>query len=310
MGLFSLLRKNKQEKSTSGDSGFYSRSEEESKAVRSRAKRKQGNQAAEPVDPVLPQKKRARRRLVGALALVLAVVVGLPMILDSEPKPLAEDIAVQIPSMNKPAAPSSSRQSGASASSSRVAASASLDQKEEVMEVAPAASSGAEPVPAATPNAGASKDEHKPAEMAKPVTAEKAPVSLPPPAKSESKPEHAQAAKAAAPSVDKADDAARAKAILEGRANTKANPAPTTPEKKPGKFTVQVAALATQEKIHELQTRLKDAGIQSYTQKVATESGDRTRIRVGPFGNKEEAEKMRARLNKLGMNGTVVPPAN
>ena len=33
--------------------------------------------------------RRARRRLVGAVALVLAVVIGLPMVLDSEPKLLS-----------------------------------------------------------------------------------------------------------------------------------------------------------------------------------------------------------------------------
>jgi len=45
----------------------------------------------------LQLRKRARRRLVGAIALVLAVVVFLPMILDNEPKPISEDIAINIP---------------------------------------------------------------------------------------------------------------------------------------------------------------------------------------------------------------------
>ncbi len=101
MGLFSFLGKNKQETSA-GESEFYSRAEEESQAARGQAKRKRGKAAkSEPVDPVLPEKKRARRRLVGAVALVLAVVIGLPMILDSEPKPLPDDIAIQIPSKDK-----------------------------------------------------------------------------------------------------------------------------------------------------------------------------------------------------------------
>jgi DedD protein len=46
----------------------------------------------------LQLRKRARRRLVGAVALVVIVVVFLPMILDNEPKPLSEDIAINIPS--------------------------------------------------------------------------------------------------------------------------------------------------------------------------------------------------------------------
>ena len=94
MGLFSFLRKNQQDSSV-GKSDFYSQADEEKPA---RGKRKQGNRREEPVDPVLPEKKRARRRLVGAIALVLAAVIGLPMILDSEPRQLPDDIDIQIPS--------------------------------------------------------------------------------------------------------------------------------------------------------------------------------------------------------------------
>ncbi len=43
-------------------------------------------------------KRRARRRLIGAIVLVTAMVVVLPMVLDSEPKPSGEEVAVRIPS--------------------------------------------------------------------------------------------------------------------------------------------------------------------------------------------------------------------
>ena len=45
------------------------------------------------LDPTLPEKQRARRRLVGAIAMVVAAVVILPMVLDSHPKPVTDDIA-------------------------------------------------------------------------------------------------------------------------------------------------------------------------------------------------------------------------
>lgn len=48
-------------------------------------------------DEELQLRKRARRRLVGAIALVLVVVVFLPMILDNEPRPLSEDIEISVP---------------------------------------------------------------------------------------------------------------------------------------------------------------------------------------------------------------------
>lgn len=43
-------------------------------------------------------KRRARRRLIGAIVLVTAIVVVLPMVLDSEPRPVGQEVTVQIPS--------------------------------------------------------------------------------------------------------------------------------------------------------------------------------------------------------------------
>ena len=54
---------------------------------------------AKPVsEEELQLRKRARRRLMGAIVLVAAVAVILPMVLDSEPKPTSQEINIQIPS--------------------------------------------------------------------------------------------------------------------------------------------------------------------------------------------------------------------
>jgi len=45
-------------------------------------------------------KRRARRRLVGAIALVVLVVVVLPIILDQKPRPGSQELTVQIPSQD------------------------------------------------------------------------------------------------------------------------------------------------------------------------------------------------------------------
>ena len=45
----------------------------------------------------LQLKKRARRRLVGAIALVVIIIVFLPMILDNEPRQMSQDISINIP---------------------------------------------------------------------------------------------------------------------------------------------------------------------------------------------------------------------
>ncbi|MBA5686246.1 SPOR domain-containing protein [Rugamonas apoptosis] len=343
MGLFSKLSKNKQE-SAGEDSGHYTRAEDQAATERARSKRAssaggkgRSRADAEAADPVLPEKKRARRRLVGAIALALAVAVGLPMVLDSEPKPLSSDIDIKIPSKDK---------SGELPAAAAVAASAALDNTEEIVSV-PAKATPAKPAPAVAESKPAAEPkpvaEAKPAAEPKPAAAEaklapaKVRESLPvaelpkaevkPPkaevkaeAKAEAKPEHKQEAKAepkleakaearqehkadAKPAKDDAksgDDAARAMAILEGK--------PSKPAEAAGqKYVLQVAALTAQDKVDELQEKLRGAGIKSFTQKVPTQSGERTRVRVGPFSSKEEAEKVRAKLARMGLNGSLVP---
>jgi DedD protein len=324
MGLFSLFSKNKQE-SASQDSGYFSR-EEDPAAVRARSKRASSAGDGAPRatrktravdDPVLPEKKRARRRLVGAIALALAVAVGLPMLLDSEPKPVASDIAIQIPSRDKvaplplPAAPPPAE---------------TLDQKEQLVdpnEVKPVAlRSSPAPEPEAVKPAAKPV---KPEPAAKPVKPEPAPVpAIDVEAKNRAKAEAELKAKAEAKAKAKlearakaeaeaaraaklekaekaADDNPRAVALLEGK----------VPDKKPDadkqKFVVQVAALGSQEKVDELQEKLSAAGIRAHTHKVSTPSGERIQVRIGPF-SRDEADKMRARLDKVGLGGSMVRP--
>ena len=49
-------------------------------------------------DPTSALRARARRRLIGAAALLLLVVIVVPMVLDPEPKPVADNIPIDIPS--------------------------------------------------------------------------------------------------------------------------------------------------------------------------------------------------------------------
>lgn len=343
MGWFSFLGKNKQE-ATKEDSGFYSPSSEQSSLARARAKRSANTVGSGPRrnadDSVLPAKKRARRRLVGAVVLALTVAVGLPMILDSEPKPLASDIAILIPSNDKPAAPEPM-------ASAKIAASPTLDTTEKMVALpekpipaaiptpapiqVPAPTPTPIPVPALSPNPTATRTipplptiaaPHadsiaKAAAKAEAAQAKahaeslaRAAMAEPAPVKAEikhqtklteAKPVAKPAPKDAEETSKPADDAMRALAILEAKPAAKSHAAT------PGKFVVQVAALAAQDKVDELQAKLAQAGISSYTQKLPTPTGQRTRIRVGPFDSKEEAEKVRAKLIKIGLSGNLVP---
>ena len=49
------------------------------------------------VDPALPHKKRARRRVIGAAALLLVTAIVLPLVLESEPRSPTPDLVMKIP---------------------------------------------------------------------------------------------------------------------------------------------------------------------------------------------------------------------
>jgi DedD protein len=46
-------------------------------------------------------RKRARHRLIGAGVLVLIAVIGFPLLFDTQPRPIAVDIPIEIPDRNK-----------------------------------------------------------------------------------------------------------------------------------------------------------------------------------------------------------------
>jgi DedD protein len=243
MGLFSFSGKGKQDAD-----------DDVEVPVRPR-RRGSKTQDEEPMDPMLPEKKRARRRLIGASALVLAAIIGLPMIFDSEPKPLTDDIAIQIPSRDK-------QGPGASAPS--------------VMPPLP--EQPAEPKKALQPAVISPTSDAKPEVKVEPVLVP----------------------------TDKSTETANLKPAAEKPAQKSTEkPASTTEKGSASRFVLQVAAVANKSKADELQAKLKHAGIKSYSQKISTKDGERYRIRVGPFGNRDEAEKMRSRLSKMGLSVVV-----
>jgi DedD protein len=304
MGLFSFLHKNKQD-AAPGKSDYRSQSDEPFTNARTRTTRttrvNRSGKDAEP-DPILPEKKRARRRLIGAVVLVLAVVIVLPMILDPEPKPLTGDIAIQIPSKDSK---STSAPAPAPAAAVTQPDATPLDAKQAPVETKPET----KPVdaPAEKPLAKAvekpvEKAAEKPVEKLVEKPVEKPAVAAPKAEKTvaAAEPKHT------APAPAKVNDDQRALAILQGK-TFQSDKVVVAAGKAAGKFVIQVAALATQEKIDELRNKLTSAGISSYMQKVATRAGDRTRIRVGPFATHDEAEKARAKIVKLGLNATLIP---
>ncbi len=108
MGIFSFGKKDdaptRRGANSSSSRGSRAERTERAERVERRSRRtdRSGDADAMLLDPTLPEKQRARRRLVGAIALVIAAVVILPMVLDSHPKPVTDDISIDIPSRPAP----------------------------------------------------------------------------------------------------------------------------------------------------------------------------------------------------------------
>jgi len=268
---------------------------------------------AESVDDM---RRRARHRLIGAAVLVVLGVIGFPILFDTQPRPIPVDVPIEIPDRNQVAplmVPGTQTQSEPAAAptapASPVVADGALGDGEELVlnEPAPLAipkppePPRLAPEPAATP-APAPKPEVK----AEPKLEPKPKVEPKPEVKPEPKPEPKPKAEAK-PAVS---DAERARALLEGRAPTPAAAVTAAPVKaeanKQGRFIVQVGAFADVAKANEVRSKLERAGLKTYTQAVDTKDGKRTRVRVGPFDQRDDADKAASRIKGLGLPASVL----
>ncbi len=251
----------------------------------------------------LQLKKRARRRLIGAIALVTVVAVFLPMVLDHEPKSVSQDISIQIPSQN-----------AGTFTSKIVPVVPGGDPKAASAPDTPAAPVTPEPAKTAAPAARESvtppKESAPAAPKAAPVAAKTAVADPKAKAKpdSEAAPAKEQATEAKAKPKAKAAAAADPEAAPAKEAAPKPKAKTAKAESKDsGSFVVQVAALTDADKAKQMREQIAGAGVKAYTEVVPTAKGSVTRVRAGPFASREAAEKARDRLKELGLTGNVVP---
>ena len=233
-------------------------------------------------------KRRARRRLIGAIALVLLAVIVLPMVFDAERKPADADISIQIPNQDAAVA----KKGAVTAPGAPADASAQKPASPPLAPDAAPGSAAGKPAPKTDEPAGA-----KPIAGDAPKSESKAPASVP-----DDGADKKRAAREAA-------EEKRAAAILNAEAKeSKAAKAEKKAEKtaKDGAFAVQVGAFATLEKVQEARDKLQAANLKTYTEKLDTKDGERTRVRAGPFGSKEAAEAARETIKGLGFASATV----
>jgi DedD protein len=86
-------------------------------------------------------------------------------------------------------------------------------------------------------------------------------------------------------------------------------PAPVEPKvlaESPGRFVVQLGAFADANGVRETRAKVDKLGLHSYTQTIDTDKGKRTRVRVGPFASRDEAEQVAAKVKAAGLQAAVL----
>ena len=262
-------------------------------------------------------RKRARHRLMGASVLVLLGVVGFPLLFETQPRPVAVDIPIEIPGKNSvkpltvpaPGVATAPEPAKAPAPAAAVAA-ASPPPAEGIYPPQPV-SPFSEPAPLAI------KKETRPESRQDVKSEARAETKPKPESKTELKagarPAPAAEPRPAPKPAPASDDGARATALLNGSApqqparpaeaprpaateDTKAASAETK-----GRMVVQVGAFADAAKADETRRKLEKAGLSTYTQIADTKDGKRIRVRVGPFSSKAEAEKAVNKIRSLDL---------
>ncbi len=285
----------------------------------------------EKLDPSLIHKKKARRRLVGAVAFLGAVGVSLPFLLDSEPKPSTRDVQIRVPArepMNAAGAEPVAPQAKAGSTTPPVVPVIPLeptmgDAAKEFptpsrIETKPAEAKRDEPKKDDPKKDDLRKDDLKKDNLRKDgqkkdeLTKDGAKKDA---AKKDAAKKEAVTKDAAAkdaPTKDAAaKDSASKVALSEPKKPEVKKPDPKKEESKkdePKAYRVQIGAFSSEDSAMEQLAKASKLGLKAYTEKIATNNGTKTRVRVGPFVNREQAEQALAKLKLSGVEAALVAP--
>ena len=254
---------------------------------------------------MLAARAQARRRLIGAAVLLGVGIVGFPLIFETQPRPVPSDIAIEIVGKAAVTAPATTPPAAAPAQSPAPApepASASA-----AMIVERPGDAGIEvppPKPVSRPDAVLPPSAAAPKTAAGPVKSERAVGASVPASTPAAAPKAQSAARVASAPIPAPDDGARAQALLDGESKASAGPPPApaaSASAASGRYVVQVGAYTDANALREARQKVEHLGLKTYTQEVDSEAGKRTRVRVGPFATRKEAEAVAAKLKAAGL---------
>lgn len=269
------------------------------------------------VEEVQAARVRARRRLLGAGVLLVVGIVVFPMLFETTPRPLPIDTPIdasradgnvtrvssgtvqaqrppevpppdagnEVPTRTNSPAGSLATRPGSVGAEALVSGAASVGPGEAVITTTvPLA------VPVPTPAAVAPTPTPAPAvatpKTAPPVAA-KPPVGVP------------AATPAATPAVANASPSAEA--IARGN-----NLEATAAQASAPRFVVQVGAFNEVQRMRDARTKVESLGYKTYITEVDTATGKRTRVRLGPFSSRDDAETAAAKVKTVGLPANIL----
>lgn len=239
---------------------------------------------ASPASPEASEvRRRGQRRLIGAVAIVLLLVVFVPMVLDDEPRTANKGPDTTIPPRDKapplpaPAAPASAPPAVVAPSPAMKAATPNPSKTPSLATVVP-------PEAVKAPQEGATAAAEAQHAVVEPVaTAKKAevlkPAEVTPSPRSSPKGEGGTPPKAATE---------KAAPKLEG-------------------FAVQVGAFRDEDRIKAVREKLAAAGVVHYTERLDSPNGPITRLRAGPFPTRAGADAALGKIKAVAPDAKVVP---
>ena len=259
--------------------------------------------AAAYADPI---RRRARHRLIGASVLVGVAVLVLPWIFDVKPPTVSANVPIAIDSQAEtPQTPSPQlAQAPVRAADPAPATETPAESEPPPERNRPADNT---PAPAAKPAPAATEPATRAPAQTRQATAPKA---APTPVPSPRKPAN----------IDELIAQRQAQTQAQAREN-KPSPAPnkpaatntatkTEPAKQPpveynfpekGRFVVQIGAYVEADKVVNVRNRLKQAGLNNYTQKVSINGQQVTRVSIGPFTSRKQMEQAASKVRALGL---------
>ena len=69
---------------------------------------------------------------------------------------------------------------------------------------------------------------------------------------------------------------------------------------------VQAGAYNDATKLRDARQKVERLGLKTYTQVIDSEAGKRTRVRVGPFATRQEADAVAAKVKAAGLQANVL----